>query len=183
MKKRNMYSRSGSLRPGVVFQVMCLVLLGVFSARPSLVAESQPEMLEDAEPGDCKACHQALEMLPPSHVETADMGISECRECHQEPDLGLRTKLPLDHTHLLGGVGCRDCHRPEGEDFEVVMTGQCLECHGSFDEVASMTAHMDPDPHNSPHYGKEMDCDLCHHQHKSSENFCSQCHGWELKVP
>ncbi|MBW2098891.1 MAG: cytochrome c3 family protein [Deltaproteobacteria bacterium] len=35
---------------------------------------------------------------------------------------------------------------------------------------------MDPNPHNSPHYGADLDCNFCHHQHSKSENFCAQCH-------
>jgi hypothetical protein len=31
-------------------------------------------------------------------------------------------------------------------------------------------------PHENRHYGTEADCNLCHHQHKKSENFCLPCH-------
>lgn len=162
--------------------VLCLLFLIVFFASRSIPAESQPKRIENAKPGDCKMCHGTRAMQPQSHVETTDMIASGCSECHKGPDRGLRTKIPLGHIHLLSGVRCSDCHDKE-KGFEAVMTDQCLGCHGSFGEVAQKTAGMDPDPHNSPHYGKEQDCDLCHHQHQSSENFCSQCHEWKLRVP
>ena len=76
---------------------------------------------------------------------------------------------------------CKDCH-PTATP-ERLTTEQCLSCHGSFEKVAGTTKHLDPDPHNSPHYGIELDCDLCHHEHSASENFCAQCHEWELIVP
>ena len=76
---------------------------------------------------------------------------------------------------------CNDCHLTKNP--ERLTTEQCLSCHGSFEEVAKATKDLDPDPHNSPHYGSELDCDLCHYEHSVSENFCAQCHEWELTVP
>ena len=76
---------------------------------------------------------------------------------------------------------CDDCHMTT--TLTGITTDQCLSCHGSFEEVAAVTKNMDPDPHDSPHYGKELDCDLCHHEHSVSENFCAQCHEWELILP
>jgi hypothetical protein len=76
---------------------------------------------------------------------------------------------------------CNDCHLKTKP--EPLTTEQCLSCHGSLEKVAEATKDLDPDPHNSPHYGPELDCDLCHHEHSVSENFCAQCHEWELTVP
>jgi len=145
-------------------------------------ALAQPKRLETAEPGDCKACHGTQKVLPEKHKDTAKMTASECGKCHKPGTGSLRTKLLLAHLHLLNDIGCRDCHDSKGAH-QAITTAQCLSCHGSYDEVAAKTAGSDPDPHNSPHYGKEQDCDLCHHQHEASENFCSQCHEWKLTVP
>ena len=183
MKKKRIFpllpwtARSGAFAVG-----LCFLLVGALPASRSFPEESPPKRIENAKPGDCRACHGTRAVQPPGHVETTEMSASDCRECHKGPDKGLRTKIPLGHTHSLNGTGCRDCHASD-QPFEAVMTNECLGCHGSFDEVAQNTAGMDPDPHNSPHYGKEQDCDLCHHQHMSSENFCSQCHEWKLTVP
>lgn len=42
---------------------------------------------------------------------------------------------------------------------------------------AVKTADIKPtDPHKNRHYNTEADCNLCHHQHGKSENFCLPCH-------
>lgn len=142
----------------------------------------RPKRLETAKAGDCKACHETQKVLPKEHKDTIPMTGADCGECHKSGPSSLRTKLPLAHLHQLNGTACRDCHDSK-EAPQALTTQQCLACHGSYDEVAAGTAGSDPDPHNSPHYGKEQDCDLCHHQHQASENFCSQCHEWKLTVP
>lgn len=50
--------------------------------------------------------------------------------------------------------------------------------------LTASTAGVKPtNPHNSPHYGKHADCNLCHHQHEKSENYCTQCHKFDFKLP
>jgi len=78
-------------------------------------------------------------------------------------------------------LSCDECHQES--NFKVPTTQDCFSCHGSCEEVAEATEGLDPNPHNSPHYGPELDCELCHHEHAESENFCAQCHEWELRVP
>ncbi len=132
--------------------------------------------------GDCKACHEAAVPRPADHKETKDMELADCTSCHAKGTREFWTKLPLGHIHGLNGVGCRECHEATG-DPKPVETKKCLGCHGGIEKVAALTAKLDPDPHKSPHYGTELDCELCHHQHAKSDNFCSQCHSWELRVP
>ena len=59
---------------------------------------------------------------------------------------------------------------------------KCLSCHGPYDKLADKTdgkgAH---NPHSS-HQG-DLSCDSCHHVHKESQNYCSQCHQFEFDVP
>jgi hypothetical protein len=38
-------------------------------------------------------------------------------------------------------------------------------------------------PHTSPHYGTDLDCNLCHHQHAASEDYCAYCHDYDFKTP
>jgi len=142
----------------------------------------QPKRLETAAAGNCLACHGSAKVLPNQHANTKDMDSTSCAECHKGHETNLRSKIPLSHTHQLNGVNCVDCHE-EPNSAKPLTTKQCLCCHGSFDEVAGATHNLDPNPHDSPHYGKELDCDLCHHQHSKSENFCAQCHEWKLIVP
>lgn len=93
-----------------------------------------------------------------------------------EPD-----KPSLTKHKKYAELNCDDCHSTTKP--KRLTTEQCLSCHGSLEEIAEATKHLDPDPHNSPHYGNRLDCDLCHHEHYESENFCSQCHEWKLVIP
>jgi hypothetical protein len=90
-------------------------------------------------------------------------------------------KPSLNKHKKCAELTCNDCHLTTAP--EPLTTEQCLSCHGSLKEVAEATKNLDPDPHKSPHYGPGLDCDLCHHEHSTSENFCAQCHEWELIVP
>ena len=61
---------------------------------------------------------------------------------------------------------------------------KCVSCHGPTEGLAQKTKEIKPtNPHTSPHYGTELDCNLCHHQHTRSEDFCGQCHSFKFKTP
>ncbi len=91
--------------------------------------------------------------------------------------------MPLFHAHLLAGLTCKSCHanpkKPQLTEAEV-----CMGCHDP-EKVSAKSAALQPtNPHNSKHYGIKADCNLCHHQHEKSENYCAQCHNnFEFKVP
>ncbi|MCF8068208.1 MAG: cytochrome c3 family protein [Desulfobacterales bacterium] len=85
--------------------------------------------------------------------------------------------------HSDAELSCNDCHTVENEVQNIPATDDCLECHGDMEAVAQLTADKDPNPHDSPHYGPYLDCDLCHHEHKISENYCGGCHEWVSSVP
>ncbi len=165
---------------GPVFILMLFLVAWIFMGTNMLKAD--PKKMENILPGDCLTCHNGEEVLPDGHPLTRDMDMPACRGCHEYRKKGLRGKIPLGHIHWLNGVYCEDCHG-NSKNGGPVKKEICLECHGGDDEVANATKELDPDPHNSPHYGKDLDCDLCHHQHSKSENFCSQCHEWALLVP
>lgn len=163
--------------------ILFVAFCGLYYENVSFSAMSaKPKKSETAAPGDCSACHSNEKILPADHVNTKKMTSTECAECHKNDSKSLRVKIPLSHTHQLSGVDCDDCHET-AKPAKPLKTAECLFCHGSYNEVVEGTAKLDPNPHNSPHYGKELDCDLCHHQHSKSENFCAQCHEWELIVP
>ena len=159
-----------------------LAVLVCFPMMTGLKPAVAAECLDTVAPFDCRGCHGDVRVLPRDHEETTTMSGDECRGCHQEGAIRLRTKLPLFHIHRLLGVGCSDCH-PSQHPLRPLTTAACLTCHTSYQAVAQRTSNLDPDPHNSPHYGMTQDCDLCHHQHSPSENFCAQCHEWALCVP
>ncbi len=131
-------------------------------------------------PGDCAACHTDKKVLPEGHVDTKDMTGDECGACH-EGKTSLETKIPLSHIHRLNGVSCKGCHEdpasPKPVDSKV-----CQACHDTKSLIDSSN-RLEINPHFSPHDGKVPDCNKCHHQHKSSVNYCAQCHDLKYKVP
>lgn len=90
----------------------------------------------------------------------------------------------LGTLHAAADVACAECHGETEKTAEVSMM-RCLECHGETTELAERTADVKPvNPHQNRHYGTEADCNLCHHQHKKSENFCFPCHNrFDFMVP
>jgi hypothetical protein len=129
--------------------------------------------------GDCAGCHVEKVKLPESHPATKDMSLSDCKQCHSGKTR-LYSKLRLSHFHNLSGVKCTDCHAAKSKT-KAVTKEKCLTCHKSYEDLVSLTADADPNPHES-HLG-ELDCSYCHHQHKRSENYCAQCHEWPLDLP
>jgi hypothetical protein len=111
------------------------------------------------------------------------MGYKDCIGCHEKgAPQKLEGKLPGSHLHHLRGVTCEKCHGKTAKPEEVKMK-QCLTCHDA-DKLAEKTAEVKPEnPHTSPHYGTSLDCNLCHHQHAKSENYCAQCHKYDFVVP
>jgi hypothetical protein len=89
----------------------------------------------------------------------------------------------LDVFHANNDVTCADCHGDD-EQRKVVPMIKCKECHDTT-ELAEKTAHGKPtNPHKNRHYSTEADCNLCHHQHKKSNNFCLPCHNrFDFIVP
>jgi hypothetical protein len=152
----------------------------IFSA---MVSAQEPKRLPEAKPSDCASCHTGKSPLPKNHPITEGLSLKDCRVCHAEGgEHSLNGKLPLSHVHQLQGVTCKKCHG-DVRDPEPVEFKQCLTCH-DMDKVSAATASVKPtNPHASPHYGKNADCNLCHHQHDKSENYCSQCHKFDFRLP
>ncbi len=163
----------------LVVLVVALALLMTFASG----AMSAPKRVEKAKPGDCSACHGSEKVLPPNHQDTKDMNYGACSPCHPKTGKGsLSVKLPGSHAHNLLGVSCEQCHG-KGQNRQAVEMKQCLACHNP-DKLVEKTAKVKPEnPHTSPHYGNTLDCNLCHHQHAKSENFCGQCHSFDFTVP
>mgnify|MGYP003810209681 CR=1 FL=1 len=161
-----------------------MALLLVFAATSGVSVLAAPKKLTTARAGDCAACHGAAKVLPDGHAPTADMNAEACMGCHQKGSpLALYKKMPLAHFHQLRGVTCQKCHADLNAP-QALSTEQCLACHGSFEKVAAKTANVKPhNPHSSPHGSTYTACDLCHHQHAKSENFCGQCHDFKYVVP
>ncbi|MCB2190587.1 MAG: cytochrome c3 family protein [Deltaproteobacteria bacterium] len=170
--------------PGLILPAALLIVS--WGAQASGAGKgTAPKQLENAQAGDCAACHGPALVLPKGHAATKDQDLGQCRECHNGKKAPhLRGNLPLSHLHALEGVSCADCHG--GGDRYAVESGKCLECHESGEAVAKLTVPKDKvhnNPHESPHYGTDLDCEMCHHAHAKSENYCSQCHDETRVVP
>jgi len=84
--------------------------------------------------------------------------------------------------HEAKGVSCQDCHGKGKKTF--VEAERCLSCHGPAEQLAAKTAEVKPEnPHHSPHWGPTMECNVCHRQHKATQNWCDHCHRFGFKVP
>lgn len=85
--------------------------------------------------------------------------------------------------HKQKGVSCADCHGKVKKP-TFVEAAQCLGCHGPADALARKTAEVKPEnPHASPHWGNEMECNVCHRQHEKTVNWCDHCHVYKFQVP
>ncbi|MCX7981760.1 MAG: cytochrome c3 family protein [Syntrophales bacterium] len=167
------------LRYSVLFSFLLLVPLIV--ANEGWGAKQQVKKTPKA--GDCQACHRDKKVLPDNHPSTVEMNWKGCIMCHPKGDKDLTGKIPGSHRHYLSGVNCVSCHGKVKKETPVKMA-KCVSCHGATVKLAERTAHVKPtNPHTSPHYGTELDCNLCHHQHTKSENYCLQCHSFPFRVP
>jgi hypothetical protein len=173
---------SNGERTGLRFVFVLLICLGLIVpfSRYLLAA---PKVDPKAKPGDCAACHRKDKVLPDNHPDTKAMNWQECTACHRDAEIILIGKVSGSHIHQLSGLNCTSCHG-KAKKKEALKMEKCVSCHGSTDKLAEKTAKVKPEnPHTSPHYGTSLDCNLCHHQHAKSENFCSQCHDFNFRAP
>jgi cytochrome c3-like protein len=161
---------------------LALVVLGC-GVGMAVWAQDAPKRLPEANASNCAACHADKPPLPANHPSTGGMQLSACAGCHAKGSpASLVGKLPLSHLHQLRGLTCETCHA-DVQDPEPPKFAACLGCHTG-ESIFTATAGVKPsNPHGSPHYGKEADCNLCHHSHEKSENYCASCHKFEFKVP
>ena len=187
MKPPSVFLKAVRERGAVPFWVALLTAaMAVTFAIPLSGASPEPQRAENAVPGDCAACHGQRKVLPPAHVKTDEMDWAQCKDCHnaeagkgEQPAI-LWGTLPLGHIHLLSAITCTVCHGP-ARPAQPPESPKCLSCHPDYKNAALQANKTLTNPHDS-HMG-DLDCELCHHQHSKSDNFCSQCHWWKYLVP
>jgi hypothetical protein len=86
----------------------------------------------------------------------------------------------LADKHKSAGISCGGCHK-ENPPKGLVPTKVCTKCHGDQAKLAERTQKVVPNPHQS--HLENVKCELCHHAHKPSENYCGNCHEFGYKVP
>ncbi|MBU1055777.1 MAG: cytochrome c3 family protein [Proteobacteria bacterium] len=95
---------------------------------------------------------------------------------------------PNINKHKDQDTTCESCHEkgsPPVRPGDVT----CMNCHGSYTELAEKTANLEnnkagiQNPHKS-HMG-EARCTLCHKNHVPSVLYCNECHSpkFDMKVP
>ncbi|MBI5443010.1 MAG: cytochrome c3 family protein [Deltaproteobacteria bacterium] len=85
--------------------------------------------------------------------------------------------------HRAKGIGCAECHGKSRKP-TFVAAERCLSCHGPAAELVKKTAAVKPEnPHDSPHWGPQMECNVCHRQHEKTVNWCDHCHAYRFQVP
>ena len=91
--------------------------------------------------------------------------------------------LPLGaDLHKGNGVSCADCHG-KATKRTFVEAEKCLSCHGPATALAEKTAAVKPEnPHASPHWGAQMECNVCHRQHEKPVDWCAHCHNYGALV-
>lgn len=143
-------------------------------------AQAEPKRLPNAKATDCAACHGAQKVLPPKHKPIKNQKLADCHACHDPKDADSALQLPLSHAHMLAGIGCTSCHG-KGKP-AALTTADCVQCH-DVDELVKKTGGHRHNPHKSPHYGTDLDCDNCHVAHGKSQDYCAQCHDFKFRVP
>lgn len=157
----------------------CVITTAVFSQTCIAAQMAQAKYRR----GECSGCHGHDTKLPRAHPDTKAMNLQSCKKCHASKNRDIRGKLPGSHYHLLANITCEQCHQKLNEP-EMPTMEQCVACHGSTAELAEKTKGVKPrNPHASPHYGTELDCNYCHHQHTKSENYCVRCHAFGFNTP
>ncbi len=101
-------------------------------------------------------------------------------------------RVPLkDYHHKIhqNGENCELCHGVKNPTAPA-NTKYCANCHGTPKDVSDLWEKLHKDdkdhtinPHNSPHWGTDMPCDMCHREHEKSQFYCKTCHHFEYKVP
>ncbi len=88
-------------------------------------------------------------------------------------------KYPISGIHNKLGLACADCHKEKNKaEYSNSVNKGCSSCHGKPEEIADKTGHLGHlnNIHNSPHWGNEINCNMCHKAHKPTQNLCLQCH-------
>lgn len=78
------------------------------------------------------------------------------------------------------GVSCQLCHNGETPT-TAPDDANCMRCHGTPEQMAQKTAHLERNPHKSPHYGIYASCTSCHAEHKASQVLCYDCHTFRFE--
>ncbi|WP_462327601.1 cytochrome c3 family protein [Desulfobaculum sp.] len=102
-------------------------------------------------------------------------GAAERMQLWIDTKLGRKTVKDYHRKVHQNGTNCELCHGANNPS-TAPDDRNCLKCHGTREQVAQLTAKLDHNPHNSPHYGTDAPCTTCHKEHEESTVYCNTCH-------
>ncbi len=172
--------------------------------KPSDVLQSKHIQVQDFH--SCFSCHiedkefKLSNTLHSAHFTHMDIDNAACVSCHIEENGAIRVDTKnnftadtesaltafksfyqtgtLANSHKNAGLSCDACHKAYDYDEADSMSSKCVNCHGSYEELAKITedTEYDANPHKS-HY-PTLACTKCHSAHSQFQDFCSKCHQW-----
>ncbi|SKA67540.1 cytochrome c3 family protein [Desulfobaculum bizertense] len=107
-------------------------------------------------------------------------GVTENLKVWMNSKLGKPTVKEYHRKVHQNGTNCELCHGAVNPT-KAPDDRNCLKCHGTREQVAQLTADLDHNPHNSPHYGIDAPCTTCHKEHQESTVYCNTCHPFKYK--
>lgn len=75
-------------------------------------------------------------------------------------------------------IECETCHASVA-DADLPSNKVCLSCHAPYEKLVQATSGYALNPHDSPHWGKNVPCGVCHLQHQEPKVLCASCHTYE----
>jgi hypothetical protein len=143
----------------VVFVIIVLAGAGLF--RVTEAAKS---------PAYCASCHAmdpyvASTTNPTRLAAVHTRAAVTCQACHEQ-DTGQLV------SEIVSNLSIKDSTPIDSIKFD---TQACLNCHGTYAQLAARTRNLERNPHDS-HQG-QLDCRSCHQAHVESIYVCGQCHG------
>ncbi len=94
--------------------------------------------------------------------------------------LGERTLKDYHKKIHQNGNNCQLCHSGEAPTAPPD-DANCIRCHGTPQQMAKVTAKLERNPHNAPHYGTYVPCTTCHKEHQPSKVLCADCHSFTFE--
>lgn len=100
-----------------------------------------------------------------------------------------KTVKPHHQDVLQGSNGKADCSVCHDTSKKITTPSEtaCLSCHGTKQDLVDLTKRktkdhsVEPNPHESLHYGTDLSCTYCHSEHKESKVYCNNCHEFDYK--
>ncbi len=110
-------------------------------------------------------------------------GCSQVKNTAQEP-ASPASVTALADAHATG-QGCDSCHADENgpsDDNLTFENKQCIDCHGTLEDVAQEEREGIVSPHQS-HLIGAIACTSCHKGHQPSVAYCDACHSFDYQMP